>query len=167
MAKQNKDLGAEEALLDESSEPRVYELGFHLDPELPTEEVKKAYRTVRDVIESKGTIVAEGEPQMIQLAYTISRQAHSDKAGRRDFDSAYFSWIVYEATAESHAEVLSAVGADTHLIRFIDLITTKDAARHSVEMRELAEKMAEPRASAEPEDAASAELDAALENVVV
>lgn len=164
MAKQNKDVSADEALLDEGSEPRVYELGFHLDPELPTEEVKKAYRAVRDVIESKGTLVAEGEPQMIQLAYTISRQ---ETAGRRDFDSAYFSWIVYEATAEDHAEVLSAVGADLHIIRFIDLITTKDAARHSVEMRELALKTAEPRASAEPEDAASAELDAALENVVV
>src|SRR3989344_297148 len=152
--------------LQDTAEPRVYELGFHLDPELPTEEMKKEYRDVRFLIASKGTLVAEGEPHKIQLAYTISRQAHSGEAGRRDFDSAYFSWIVYEATAENHAEVVAAAGANSRIIRFIDLITTKDAARHSVEMHELSLKVPEREGIAD-EVAASTELDAALENVVV
>lgn len=144
------------------SEPRVYELGFHLDPELPTEEVKKAYQTIHEFISSKGTIVAEGEPQKIQLAYTISRQ---EVAGRRDFDSAYFSWIVYEASTMDHDDILTAATTDAHTIRFIDLLTTKDAARHSVEIRELALKT--PERVENPEAVASAELDAALEKVVI
>jgi ribosomal protein S6 len=152
----------DEALEDSGALPRVYELGFHLDPELPTEEVKKAYQSVRDVISGKGTIVAEGEPVKIPLAYTISRQ---EVAGRRDFDSAYFSWIVYETLATSHAEVLASMNADKHIVRFIDLITTKDAARHSLEMREIAMKMPEP--AEDPEAVADAELDVALESVVV
>lgn len=147
---------------DTGSEPRVYELGFHLDPELPTEEVKKAYREVRERIAAKGSVVAEGEPQRIQLAYTISRQ---ETAGRRDFDSAYFSWIVYEATPTDHSEVLASADADKRIIRFIDLITTKDAARHSVEMHELSMKV--PERTDDPEVLANTELDAALENVVV
>ena len=149
--------------LQDTAEPRVYELGFHLDPELPTEEMKKEYRDIRSLIASKGTLVAEGEPHKVQLAYTISRQ---ETAGRRDFDSAYFSWIVYEATAENHAEVVVAAGANSRIIRFIDLITTKDAARHSVEMHELSLKVPEREGIAD-EVAASTELDAALENVVV
>ena len=166
MAK-NQDEGAlaDEILEDTGSEPRVYELGFHLDPELPTEEVKKEYHAVREFIASKGTIVAEGEPEKIQLAYTISRQGASDAPGRRDFDSAYFCWIVYEATAADHDEVVESANSDTRIILFIDLLTTKDAARHSVEMRELSLKTPEP--VADPEAAAGAELDAALENVVV
>src|SRR6185369_12493415 len=103
-----KDLDFElstDETVDAGSDPRVYELGFHLDSELPIEEVKKAYQGVRDLIAEKGTIVAEGEPQMTQLAYTISRQ---EVAGRRDFDSAYFSWIVYEALPTAHTEILSA-----------------------------------------------------------
>ena len=162
MAKQDMDISVLAEQTDEGTEPRVYELGFHLDPELPTEEVKKAYQAVRETIEEKGVIVAEGEPENVPLAYTISRQ---DAAGRRDFDSAYFSWIVYEASPENHAAIVAAAGANSRIVRFIDLVTTKDAARHAVEMRELAAKV--PEKAAEPEEVATAELDAALENVVV
>lgn len=152
----------DDTLGEVDSDHRVYELGFHLDPELPVEEVKSAYQAMRGLIESKGAIVAEGEPQKVQLAYTISRQ---ETSGRRDFDSAFFSWIVYETTAEGHAEIISAASADKRVIRFIDLLTTKDSARHSAEMREIFLKTTE-RAE-DPEEAAVAELDAALEHVVV
>ncbi len=166
MAKEkDAEMRVDEALEGEGSELRVYELGFHLDPELPTEEAKKTYQTIRELIASKGVIVAEGEPEKIQLAYTISLQ---ETGGRRDFDSAYFSWVAYEATAASHAGVLAATNAEKRVIRFIDLLTTKDAARHAVEMRELSMKVPERAERAlDAEAAAGAELDAALEHVVV
>ena len=155
MAKNQEEMH-EEVLAD--GEMRVYELGFHLDPELPSEEVKKAYGEVHDLISSKGTIVAEGEPEKIPLAYTISRQ---ETTGRRDFDSAYFAWIAYEGTVEMHG--------NTRIIRFIDLLTTKEAAHHASEVRELARQEAAARAveETEGEDASEAELDAALENAAV
>lgn len=148
--------------VEDSDAPRVYELGFHLDPDLPTEEVKKAYQDVRNMITQKAALIAEGEPQSVPLAYTISRQ---EVSGRRDFDSAYFSWIVYETTAPVHAEIIRAAAGNKHIIRFVDLLTTKDAARHAVEMREISLKMPE---QAETDEASpGAELDTALENVVV
>ena len=162
MAKQDTDISVDEALEGAGSDPRVYELGFHIDPELPTEEVKNIYQDFRTRIEGAATLVAEGEPMMLQLAYTISRQ---ETAGRRDFDSAYFSWIVYEATPEAHAQIIAAASAEKRVVRFIDLVTTKDAARHAVEMRELALKT--PEKIEDPEEVAGAELDAALGNVVV
>jgi ribosomal protein S6 len=162
MAKQDMDMIVDETLDGNGLQSRVYELGFHLDPELPTEEVKKAYQEVREFVADKGIIVADGEPQKIQLAYTISRQGTS---GRRDFDSAYFAWVVYEAAAESHAEILAFASADKRVIRFIDLLTTKEAARHAVEMREISLKTSERTENAE--EVAGAELDAALESVVV
>ncbi len=163
MAKnQDGKMHTDEALDNEGSESRVYELGFHLDPELPTEEVKKAYQVMRSVISEKGAVVAEGEPVKIQLAYTISRQ---EVAGRRDFDSAHFAWIVYETSAENHAEIVQAASADKRIIRFIDLGTTKDAARHSVEMRELAMKA--PEHVEDPEAVLGAELDVALESATI
>jgi len=149
-------------IVEDGGEVRVYELGFHLDPELPTEEVKKTYQSLREAITANGTVVAEGEPQKIPLAYTISRQ---ETSGRRDFDTAYFAWIAYEMSATSHASVLSTVNAEKRVVRFIDLVTTKDSARHAVEIRELALKM--PEHNEDSESVAGAELDAALENVVV
>lgn len=162
MAKQDTDIIVDETLEENGSEARVYELGFHLDPELPIEEVKKAYQMVREFISENGTIVADGEPQKIQLAYTISRH---ETSGRRDFDSAYFAWIVYESPAESHAKIITMVSEDKKIIRFIDLLTTKDSARHSAEMREISMKTQER--TEDTEEVAGAELDAALENVVV
>ncbi len=163
MAKK-QDVGVEldETIEENEADARVYELGFHLDPELPTEEVKKAYKVVRDLIESKGTIVAEGEPHMMQLSYMISRQ---ETVGRRDFSSAYFCWIAYETTAVPHSEILTAVNANKQMVRFIDLVTSKDAARHSVEIREFAEKS--QKHSGEIEVSADTELDTALANVAV
>lgn len=163
MAKQDIDTRAEDALDENSSDPRVYELGFHLDPNLPTEGVKRAYEEVRSLVAGKGTIVAEGEPQKIPLAYTISRM---ETGGRRDFESAYFSWIVYETLPEAHGEVIATAAGNKNIIRFIDLLTTKEAARHASEMRELALKQPDPDAE-EREDAIGAELDAALENAAV
>jgi ribosomal protein S6 len=173
MAKQDMDIEADTIAKDESPSSaeamegtaRVYELGFHLDPELPTEEVKKAYQAILELITSKSTIVALSEPEKIQLSYTISRQGASDSPGRRDFDSAYFSWIVYETSAENHADVLTAANADKRIIRFIDLITTKDAARHSIEVRELSLKT--PERTKESETVIGAELDAAIEHVTI
>ena len=162
MAKQDNDRNVDESVDEAGSETRVYELGLLLQPDLSTEEVKKAYKEVRTFIEGMGTIVAEGEPEKIPLSYTISRQ---DTAGRRDFDSAYFSWIAYEATPINHAEVLTSTGVDKRIIRFIDLLTTKDAARHAVEMHEL--RIKAPERAENTEESLNTELDAALENAAV
>jgi len=158
MAKNQDEEVVMDELEDTGAEARVYELGFHLDPELPTEEVKKAYQAVRALIAEKGEIVAEVEPEKIQLAYTISRQ---EVAGRRDFNSAYFAWIVYEMSAVNHTEVLAAANANKLIIRFIDLATTKDAARHALETHELLAKV--PETESNPEGVLSTEIDAALE----
>lgn len=151
---------------EEGGGSRVYELGFHLDPELPSEEVKKAYQAVKDVIEKQGALVAEGEPQMTPLAYTISRQ---ETGSRRDFNSAYFAWIAYETSAPNHEKVLEAAKEESRIVRFIDVITTKDAARHAAEMRLMAMSAAGGTASGgkvEGEAVSDAELDAALESAL-
>ncbi len=135
------------------SEVRVYEIAFHLDPELSESEAKRAYEAIRDVA---GTVVAEGAPEKVQLAYTISR---SETAGRRDFDSAHFCWVAYEGNAAVHEAVQEAVKAENRIIRSLDIRTEKEVALHAAEMRELREKVP---ASGE-EEVSDAELNAALE----
>lgn len=157
MAKNNEGEMNEE-MLDEGTGPRVYELAFHLDPELPSEEVKKQYAAIKAQIESVGTIVAEGTPEKIPLAYTISRQ---ETSGRRDFDSAYFAWICYETDASKHAEAVGTIKSNSKVVRYLDILTDKETARHAAEMKALSMQIPEPAAEA----AADAELDAALEEV--
>jgi ribosomal protein S6 len=118
----------------DSAEVRVYELGFHIDAELPQEEVKNTYQAIRAGIAALGTVVAEGEPTKVPLAYTISIQ---NTTGRRDFDTAFFCWIAYEANGAGHAAVSELAGANKSIIRFIDLRTTTEGAKHSAEMHEI------------------------------
>lgn len=161
MAKKAAEMqGDEVAETDEGGGSRVYELGFHLDPELPSEEVKKAYQGIREVVEKQGSLVAEGEPEKIPLAYTISRQ---EQGGRRDFDSAFFAWIAYETSAPNHEHILEAMKAESRIIRFIDVITSKDAARHAAEMRLMAMKIP---AEVREEGVSDEQLDAALEGAL-
>lgn len=144
-------------------EVRVYEIGFHLDGELPTEEAKKTYQHIRSEIASQGTIITEGEPLKIPLAYTISR---SEQAGRRDFNTAFFCWIAYESNVAGHQAVLDLMGEEKRVFRFIDLKTTKEEAQHSAEMAEIYAKM--PMQEGEQEvEAMDTELDAALKEVEV
>ncbi len=153
--------GTEQELETGYNESRVYELGFHLDSELPTEEVKKTYQSIRDILTGVGTVIAEGEPVKIPLAYMISR---SEQAGRRDFTSAFFCWIAYECEGEGHEKVLEAMKAETRVIRFLDIRTTKDAAKHSAEMAEIYAKMPENINAPEDDAVRDEELEAALKD---
>jgi ribosomal protein S6 len=145
------------------TETRVYELGFHLDGELPQEEVKKAYQGIRDRITAVGQVVAEGEPTKVPLAYTISRQ---ETTGRRDFDSAFFCWIAYEADGAGHDDLLEFVKGQSSIIRHLDIRTTKEAAKHAAEMHELFARAALEQPAPE-EEASEVELDAALKEAGV
>lgn len=161
MAENNELVGVEED--GDLTETRVYELGFHLDGELPQEEVKKAYQGIRDRISAVGTVVAEGEPTKVPLAYTISRQ---ETTGRRDFNTAFFCWIAYEIDGTGHEDITEFVRSQSNIVRFLDIRTTKDAAKHAAEMHELFAKAA-LEAPAPEEEVSEVELDAALKEAGV
>lgn len=146
---------------NDHAELRVYELGFHIDPELGAEEAKKSYEVIREAAAKGGSVIAEGEPTKIPLAYTVSR---SEPTGRRDFTSAYFAWVAYEADGAGHEAVVEAAKGESRIIRFLDIRTTKEAAKHSAEMAELYAKLPDANAAdaATEEDVSEVELDAAL-----
>jgi ribosomal protein S6 len=165
MARNTKETEAKETDLEIEAghaEPRVYELGFHLDGELSQEGAKEAYQAIKSLITSHGTLVAEGEIEKIQLAYTISRM---QPTGRRDWDTAYFGWIVYEATGEGHEAVVHAAAENSQIIRFLDLRTSIDAAKHAAEMHEFYRKA--PEMPVNEDEVADVELDAALKEAGV
>ena len=159
MAKKDTERDEREETADDHADLRVYELGFHLDPELSQEDAKSAYAQIRKTVESAGSIVAEGEPQKIQLAYTVSR---TEQGRRRDFDASYFSWIAYECDGEGHAKVADAASSDSRIFRFIDIRTDKEIAKHAAEMHEMMAKVATDN---ETEEVSDVELDNALKEV--
>ncbi|HYF28891.1 MAG TPA: 30S ribosomal protein S6 [Candidatus Paceibacterota bacterium] len=166
----NKDIehgtdGTELELGEGYNESRIYELGFHIDPELPQEEVKKVYQGIRETAEKAGSLVAEGEPQRIPLAYTISRM---EPSGRRDFNSAYFAWVAYEADGQGHDEMLRLAKEHPALVRYLDVKTDKEAAKHAAEMHEIYAKLGEKEeGQTSEEEVSDVELEAALKDAEI
>lgn len=160
--KEEREDAREEEVDADHSEPRVYELGFHIDGELPDAEAKKIYTSLREKIAEVGEVVAEGIPQKVQLAYTVSRMEHG---GRRDFNVSFFAWIAYEADGKGHEAVGEAVRATLPVFRFLDIKTTKEGAKHSAEMQEIFLKNAQENPP--EEEVSDTELDAALKEVGV
>lgn len=160
MAKNDIDTQEVDAeVVENHADPRVYELGFHIDPELPQEEAKKVFEGMKDAV---GTVIAEGAPEKIQLAYTVSRMEHG---GRRDFDGSYFAWIAYEADGATHEKVAEAARADARIFRFLDIRSSKEEAEHSAELYEMRQRMGESQEG--QEEVSDTELDAALKEVGV
>ncbi len=162
--KQNKEIKDEETevIEEDTAEPRVYELGFHIDPELPQEEVKSLYQAIKDAIAAIGTVIAVGEPEKMQLAYTISRMEHE---GRHDFKSSFFTWIAYETNNTGHTTVLETLREETRIFRFIDILTEKEVVEHAAEQRDLRKHTQEK--TEETKEVSEEELDNALEEASI
>ena len=54
MAKKSEASVSVEEIDIDHKEARVYELGFHIDPDLSSEEVKKTYQSIREVASKAG-----------------------------------------------------------------------------------------------------------------
>ncbi len=145
------------------AEPRVYELGFHIDPELSHEDVKRIFQEIKAAAAEAGTVIATNEPEKMQLAYTISHMEHT---GRHDFAASFFVWVAYEATSEAHKEVIGAANNEKDIFRFIDLITTKEAALHAAEQYEMRMHVSDEPTTKE-EAVSEDQLNAALEEAAV
>ncbi|HEC93763.1 MAG TPA: hypothetical protein ENI56_00075 [Candidatus Kaiserbacteria bacterium] len=109
-------------------ELRVYELGFHIDPDLPKQKIKELFQSIKNNIADAGTVITIGEPHRLRLAYTISRM---ERTGRHDFSSAFFGWVVYQSDGEAHARIIDMIKEHNDVFRYIDVRTTKEAAEHA------------------------------------
>ncbi len=137
MARVTKDTKKENVSNEEHdlnhAEPRVYELGFHIDPELPKQKVKELFQSIKKNIEGVGTIIAVGEPHRITLAYTISLMEHS---GRHDFSATFFGWIAYSSDGVVHSQIIDMIKEQGDIFRYIDIRTTKEEAQHAATQHE-------------------------------
>lgn len=108
----------------EHTEPRVYELGYHLVPTIAEEQIPAAAGAVRGMIERiSGSIIAEETPVFIDLAYQIVKTV--DHKNKR-FDDAYFGFIKFEADPEGITKLEEELKGDISVLRYIVVKTLKE-----------------------------------------
>ena len=85
-------------LLDdtESTDGRVYELGYLLVPTISEENLPVNYSNLKDLIVNLGgEIISDEMPKMISLAYTMLKVTQNV---RNKFNTAHFGWVKFGIT---------------------------------------------------------------------
>jgi ribosomal protein S6 len=146
------------------ADQKIYEVGFHVIPALSEEGVAAQVAAVREAIASvHGTIIAEGAPKKIDLAYPMTKVAQNK---RTTFTSAYFAWFKFEAEPKGAKEVASIVKANDDVLRFLLVKTVREdtMAPRKLFMKKKEEDEVAP---AEEVVVSEEEIDASLDKIIL
>jgi len=104
--------------------PQVYELSYLITPTKSLEEAEgKAADLKSHMLSNGGTILNEGKPKIIDLAYPMAKII-SNK--RYVYENAYFGWVKVEIAKDRASLVKDTLDKDIDVIRFLIIKTKKD-----------------------------------------
>ncbi len=112
---------------NEVNEKFAYELAFHVLPTVAEGEVSEVVDTLKGYITKiGGEITAEEAAARFELAYEIEKYLEGKY---RHFDTAYFGWVRFQATATVIAKLEESLKTDKNLLRYliIRLSATEEA----------------------------------------
>jgi ribosomal protein S6 len=151
----------------------VYELGYHLLPNLSDEEVLKEVTDFKGLIEKNGgSLVAEEAPKPMHLAYTMVKKQEGKNAR---FDNSFFGWVKFEISAEGQLSVNEEVDQNKNVLRFIIIKTLREYVplQHKELFKEPEQEAPKPiskpvmeKKSTGDKPISDAELDKSIEDLV-
>jgi len=110
--------------IENSTDSRIYEVGYLLAPTIPEEKVADHYVGLKDLISSLGgNTIADEIPRMIPLAYTIQKVVQNV---RSKYDTAYFGWNKFEMDPEKVLELKKKLDLDANFVRFLLIKTVRE-----------------------------------------
>jgi len=102
---------------EEKTLTTTYELGYHLVPSLGEDDLALRVTELQKAITAEGgSVISEGAPTSTTLSYQMRKMRN----GRWDkYDSTFFGWVRFEATAGAMDGLKEALDTDEHLIRYL------------------------------------------------
>jgi ribosomal protein S6 len=105
-----------------SDNTRTYELGYLLVPTVPETGVEAAVQELNTAITNAGgTIVNAGNPEFIDLAYTMEKSVASKK---NRYSQGYFGWVKFDAAPETMEALKKVLDANANVIRYLLIKTS-------------------------------------------
>jgi ribosomal protein S6 len=146
----------------------LYELGYLVLSTVKEEELEKETAQLKSVIEkNRGLFIGEeGMPKIMKLAYKMVKIIGNKKTR---FDSAYFGWVKFEASADSVLKINEEVKKLENVLRFI-LIKTVRESKFMTQRRPMAikSKKETPKDEVKEEKPISkVEVDKAIDELVI
>ncbi len=168
----NEDKKSTEQVEEESDsgsedQVKIYELGFHIIPTIPEENLGEHFGKIKKTIENnKGSVFAEQAPQLRRLAYTIVQKKET---GHLKFDDAYFGWVKFEGDPEKIKTIEEEVSKEPAVLRVILVKTLKETTLYggSIFKREEDRKVRQKKEDDQKgKEVSETELDKSIETLV-
>ena len=103
---------------------QVYELGYHIVSTVAEENLPKEVEILKAIVfQDGGSLIAEGEPKLINLAYSMTKSVADAK---KKFNTAYFGWIKFETKSELMPSIKKAVDAYPNVLRYLLIKTVRE-----------------------------------------
>lgn len=119
------------SMTEETDKQTVYEIGFHLIPQMSEDEVPSHVDEIKTILDKAGAeIISEGFPTLIDLAYAISTTVSGAK---EEFDTAYFGWIKFEADPAAIEKIDERVREKQEILRSVFVKTLREDTVASAE----------------------------------
>jgi ribosomal protein S6 len=125
----------------------VYELGFHIAPNISEEVVGNVVETLKKgILDLGGNIASEEAPKLVPLAYAIGKH-----------EKAYFGWVKFEMEPGNISKLNVFTQARKEVVRFLIIKSDKENSIHY-------HKISAPKkeSTSAPED-----LDKSIEELVI
>jgi ribosomal protein S6 len=110
--------------MEDTSNKKIYELGYHFLPTLSEDEVSKAVTALKgELSKINAEVIAEAHPSMMTLAYEIGKDIENKN---RKFSTAYFGWIKFEVETSEIEAFKELNEKNPNILRFIIVKTVRE-----------------------------------------
>lgn len=107
------------------SNKKIYELGYHVLPNLSEDEVAKVVSGIKDTLSKmEASVISEQFPQMMTLAYELTKEIENKN---RKFNTAYFGWIKFEVETSNIESFKTEMDKNLNILRFIIIKTVRES----------------------------------------
>jgi len=110
--------------LEKEGGVQVYELGYHIVSTVAEENLPKEVEALKAIVlKDGGSLVSEGEPKLINLAYSMTKSVADT---RKKFNTAYFGWLKFETKSELMPSIKKAVDQNPNVLRYLLIKTVRE-----------------------------------------
>lgn len=138
----------------------IYELAFHLNPDLDESQIQQLAQNIENYITSNGGIISfKNEPERTRLSYPIKHRRQT-----------YLGYIHFNLKPESEKEELTnideQVKLNNNILRYLIVKIPIDSGKVKFRFKPLKQKLATEKLSEKQTPEASKELDKQLEGIL-
>ncbi len=111
-------------IVNDEGDLQVYEVGFHVLPNISEEEVGSVVSTIHDILKkNESSIISEGLPEMTDLSYEMVKTIETRNLR---FNKAYFGWVKFEVDRSKVNDIKAKIEVLPSILRFLILKTVKE-----------------------------------------